>query len=57
VVAIVASVVIPLAMSASTDVTGALQRAMFAIAYLWYGREAVAAMHSPLAGDRITAEH
>src|SRR5690606_28025650 len=41
VVAIAASVVIPLAMSASTDVTGALQRAMFAIAYLWYAREAI----------------
>src|SRR5690606_27614171 len=50
VVAIAASVAIPLAMSASTGYTGALQRAMFAIAYLWYAREAVEAMHSPVAG-------
>ena len=46
VVAIAASVVIPLAMSAATDVTGALQLAMFAIAYLWYAREAIDLLRS-----------
>lgn len=39
VLALAASVVIPVAMAASSDHTGALQRAMFAIAYLWYARE------------------
>jgi hypothetical protein len=34
-----AAVAIPLAMGALTDWTGALQRGMFAIAYLWYARE------------------
>lgn len=34
-----AAVAIPLAMGALTDWTGVLQRGMFAIAYLWYGRE------------------
>lgn len=41
VVAIAASVVIPLTMAAATEYTGALQRAMFAVAYLWYAREAI----------------
>lgn len=41
VVAIAASVVVPLAMAASTGYTGALQRAMFAVAYLWYAREVI----------------
>ncbi|MFZ0015006.1 MAG: DUF998 domain-containing protein [Acidimicrobiia bacterium] len=41
VVAIVASVVVPLAMSAFPDQAGLLQRAMFLIAYLWYGFEAL----------------
>lgn len=44
VVAVVASIVIPLAMSAAAGYAGALQRAMFAIAYLWYAREAVEGM-------------
>ncbi len=57
VVAIAASVVLPLAMSASTDYTGVLQRAMFAIAYLWYLREAVEATRTSVAGDRATAGH
>lgn len=39
VVAVVASVAIPLAMSALPDWDGLLQRGMFAIAYLWYGFE------------------
>ena len=37
IVAIVASVAIPLAMSGLPDWDGVLQRGMFAIAYLWYG--------------------
>lgn len=41
VVAIAASVAIPVAMAASTDHAGALQRAMFGIAYVWYARETV----------------
>lgn len=39
VVAIVASVAIPLAMSALPDWDGLLQRGMFATAYIWYGFE------------------
>lgn len=39
VVAIAASVAIPLAMSALSDWDGLLQRSMFAIAYIWYGFE------------------
>lgn len=38
-VAIVASVAIPLAMSALPEWDGLLQRGMFAIAYIWYGFE------------------
>lgn len=41
VVAIAASVIVPLAMTAWPDAAGALQRLMFAVAYLWYGREAL----------------
>ena len=41
VTAIAASVVLPLAMLAMTEQAGALQRAMFAIAYAWYAREAL----------------
>lgn len=40
-IAVVASIAIPLAMTAWPDGSGALQRLMFAIAYLWYGREAL----------------
>ncbi|MGH8828253.1 MAG: hypothetical protein ACRDVZ_11805, partial [Jiangellaceae bacterium] len=41
VVAVMASVAIPLAMSAWPDVRGATQRLMFVVAYVWYGVEAV----------------
>jgi hypothetical protein len=37
--AVIVSVVIPLAMSQATAVTGALQRSMFLVAYIWYARE------------------
>jgi hypothetical protein len=40
-VAVLASVLLPLAMSALPPATGALQRAMFAVAYAWYATEAV----------------
>lgn len=40
-VAIAVSVVIPLSMAASGEHSGALQRAMFAVAYLWYATEAL----------------
>lgn len=43
--AVTASVGLPLGMAAAPAVAGALQRAMFAIAYLWYGLEAVAPPH------------
>ena len=39
--AVVASVIIPLAMMQGTAYTGLLQRTMFLIAYLWFGREAL----------------
>lgn len=41
VVAVAASVVVPIAMLVVDDVAGLLQRLMFAIAYLWYAREAL----------------
>ena len=41
IIAVVASVVLPIGMSMYGQVDGILQRLMFAIAYLWYGREAV----------------
>lgn len=41
VVAVAASVVIPLGMTAWPGVDGALQRLMFAVAYAWYAVEAV----------------
>jgi hypothetical protein len=40
VVALVASIAIPLLMVAFGDVAGLAQRLMFALAYVWYGREA-----------------
>jgi len=39
VLAVLAAVVIPLAMSALPEWTGLLQRGMFAIAYFWYGSD------------------
>ncbi len=39
--ALIASVAIPLAMFNVEDIAGILQRAMFAVAYLWYGRELI----------------
>ena len=39
VVAVAASILIPLAMAASDDYTGALQRVMFGVAYIWYATE------------------
>ena len=41
VVAIVASVVLPLGMTSVSDGAGALQRGIFLVAYAWYGRETV----------------
>jgi hypothetical protein len=40
VVAVIASVVLPLLMAAQPQIAGLLQRAMFGVAYLWYAREA-----------------
>lgn len=42
IVAVVASVALPLGMTVWPDAAGALQRAMFAIAYLWYAAELAA---------------
>jgi hypothetical protein len=39
--AVTASVALPLAMAGATGLTGVFQRAMFLVAYGWYGREAV----------------
>lgn len=39
--AVTASVAIPLAMTTWSGGSGALQRLMFALAYAWYGREAL----------------
>jgi Protein of unknown function (DUF998) len=49
-VAVAASVAIPLSMAARPDIEGVLQRLMFLVAYAWYAAEAVRAMH-----DRRTA--
>ncbi len=38
--AVLASTVLPLIMPMGTPYTGLLQRAMFLVAYVWYGREA-----------------
>jgi hypothetical protein len=43
VMALTASVAIPLAMSQSVDFAGGLQRTMFLIAYVWYASEAIKA--------------
>jgi hypothetical protein len=40
-IAVVASVAVPLAMTALPSADGLLQRLMFAIAYAWYGTEAL----------------
>jgi hypothetical protein len=42
--ALLASVLIPLAMTAQPAADGALQRIMFAVAYVWYATEAVRAL-------------
>ncbi len=44
VVAMAASILIPIALSFRNDVAGGLQRVMFVMAYLWYGREASLAL-------------
>jgi len=38
--AVIASVILPLGMTMNDRIDGALQRLMFALAYLWYAREA-----------------
>lgn len=48
VVAIVASVVLPLAMVAVPELAGLLQRGMFVVAYAWYGGAAVALLRAAL---------
>lgn len=45
ILAVIASVVLPLAMSQRPEFAGALQRCMFAISYLWYGSEALRPDH------------
>lgn len=50
--AIVASVVLPLGMAARPDIAGLLQRTLFAIAYLWYGRELLACLRLEAGGEQ-----
>lgn len=45
-IAVLASVVLPLAMSGFPDLAGALQRLMFAVAYAWYATEAARALRT-----------
>jgi hypothetical protein len=50
VIAVVAAMAIPLGMSAWPEIGGAIQRLMFAVAYTWYGTEAVreiVSLHPP----------
>lgn len=54
-VAVVASVAIPLAMSVWPDSQGVVQRLMFAVAYTWYGVEAIRNGRTRAAEDLITA--
>lgn len=51
VTAVVASVAIPLAMSAWPAVDGALQRTMFAVAYAWYAMAAVHTLRGKAVGS------
>jgi hypothetical protein len=44
--AVTASVVLPLGMVRWPDIAGVLQRAMFAIAYLWFGTESIVAQRT-----------
>jgi hypothetical protein len=44
--AVTASIVLPLGMAIWPDIDGVLQRAMFAIAYLWFGTESIVARRS-----------
>lgn len=53
-VAVVASVVLPLGMSMFGEADGVLQRVMFGIAYLWYGRELLSSRSS--GGGAIPSE-
>lgn len=53
VLAVGASVVLPLCMTAVPQLDGLLQRLLFAIAYVWYAREALALLRLPAgSGDR-----
>jgi hypothetical protein len=46
-VAVAASVLIPLSMFAWGESAGLLQRVMFAVAYIWYGRETLKSLRAP----------
>ena len=52
VVAVAASVVLPIAMTAVPAVDGLLQRLMFAVAYAWYAAEAVRALRPDRVPER-----
>ncbi len=55
-VAVASSVILPISMSLNGSIDGALQRAMFFIAYLWYGREALlASSQPPVDADHVVA--
>jgi hypothetical protein len=51
-IAIAAAALIPLAMTVWSDQTGLLQRAMFAIAFVWYGAEALHALRAAAMPDK-----
>lgn len=46
-VALLAATILPIWMAALPELPGVFQRIMFAIAYLWYGQEALAVAHPP----------
>ena len=41
VTAVAAAIILPLLMAMQPEIIGLLQRTMFSVAYLWYGREAI----------------
>lgn len=54
IVAVLASVIIPIGMVNLAGIAGLLQRAMFAVAYVWYGIETRHARQMALAGGQST---
>jgi hypothetical protein len=55
VTAVAASVILPVGMTLLPHLDGVLQRAMFAVAYAWYAREALAILRLPVSADSSSA--